>query len=137
MIKKVHRNISESSANGVTNFSLVMAPIILFLLILVAMVSILIQFGIILLCITFLQYNRDSPVLKEGSSDKCADGLFLQYVLFLPLGTLLTCSWALWNQEARTFLYRRGKSGYVQLFSRKSRKVQPVLNRSQITTTSL
>ena len=63
--------------------------------------------------------------MKSEGSEKCGEDLDVKYFLFMPLGCLLSCSWVLWNMEARQFIYRRGRIQFSRL-SRTKQKVAPL-----------
>ena len=54
----------------------------------------------------------------------CDGALSIQYFYFLPLNTLLSCNWFLWNNEARQFIYRKVTSLCTTIFARRSRRVE-------------
>ena len=76
--------------------------------------------------IFLVQYNRESTVLKNGVMIKCSGGYPNQYILFYPLSALVSCSWALWNSEARHFIYRKAAAACTSLLTRRPRKVGPL-----------
>ena len=55
----------------------------------------------------------------------CDGALSIQYFYSLPLNTLLSCSWFLWNNEARQFIYRKVTTSCTTIFARRSRRVEP------------
>ena len=45
---------------------------------------------------------------KQGNTKECPDdGITIHFYIITFLLTLLSCSWFLWNYEARQFLYRK------------------------------
>ena len=61
---------------------------------------------------------------------KCSGGYPAQYILFYPLSALVSCSWALWNNEARQFIYRKTAAACTRLLPRRVRKVGPIGQRA-------
>ena len=77
-----------------------------------------------------IQYNRKSTVLNTGAMVKCSGGYPAQYILFYPLSALSSCSWALWNSEARQFIYRKTAAACARVLIRRVRKVGPMEQRT-------
>ena len=45
---------------------------------------------------------------KQGNTKECPDdGLTIHFYIITFLTTLLSCTWFIWNYEARQFLYRK------------------------------
>ena len=112
-IEKIRKSITESSANGLTNFSLIMAGICVFMI----------------LFISKLTGNFANDKTGKLAKDKCVDGLTIIYFGEIEGITLLNWGWLLWNQEARLFIFRKFRSGCVSLLtirSRRSVRVHPI-----------
>ena len=77
-----------------------------------------------------VQYNRKSTVTQTGAMVKCSGGYPAQYILFYPLSALSSCSWALWNNEARQFIYRKTTVACTRLFTSRVRKIGPMEQRT-------
>jgi hypothetical protein len=123
-IQRIHKSVTESSANGLTNLSLIMTVVIIYLILFVGKVNR--SIGLCCLLIVYIfQYNLRKPVDTKGTFDTCASGLSINYFGMMPFMTILSCSWFVWNNEARQFIFRKWASGYPSIFERKKLRVHP------------
>ena len=105
MIERIRKSVTESSANGLTNLSLFMAVIFVFMIVFSSKMT----------------GNFAKDKTGKLDKDKCVDGLTIRYFGEIECMTFLNWGWLLWNQEARLFIFRKCRSGCLSFLTLRSR----------------
>ena len=72
----------------------------------------------------FVKVHQTKDTATQGTLDHCVDGeMNNKYLSMIPLMTMVSCSWLLWNKEARYFFYRKCASFFTCFSTRRKRRI--------------